>query len=51
MTTSTIDDLMASQLRRIDLCWARFEETGEDRWLEAALAADRAYLRMKERSR
>lgn len=40
--------LVERQTRRIDLLWTRFESTGEDRWLDAALAADRVYLRMRE---
>lgn len=40
--------MLDSQLRRIDRRWERYEETGEERWLVAALAADRAYRRMRE---
>lgn len=42
-------DLLAAQLRRIDRYWSLFEETGERRWMDAALEADRFYLRMRER--
>lgn len=48
-TARGVSGLLASQLRRIDRCWTRFEATGEDKWMAAAIEADRMYLRMKER--
>ena len=40
--------LMEQQSRRIDRLWKRWEETGEDRWLEAATEADRHYRRLRQ---
>lgn len=43
------ESLVAAQLRRIDRLWSRYEETGDERWMTAAIEADRLYLRLKER--
>lgn len=40
--------LAASQLRRIDSLWARYEETNDERWMTAALQAERLYRRLVE---
>lgn len=38
--------LLEWQLRRIDRLWQRFERTGDERWMDAAIEADRFYRRM-----
>lgn len=37
------------QLDRVDRLWDRWERTGEEKWMAAAIEADRLYRRMKER--
>lgn len=41
--------VLSAQLRVVDFCWDRYERTGEQRWLDAATAADRMYLQLRER--
>ena len=38
-------------LRRVDMCWTRFEQSGDPMWADAAVAADRMYLRAREAAR
>jgi hypothetical protein len=41
-------DILAERLtRRIDMYYRRFDETGDEKWIEAAVATDRAYLRLR----
>lgn len=42
--------VLSSQLRRIDQLWAKYESTGDPAWLEAAVAADEFYRRLRARS-